>query len=238
MKSNGEFKVGKEKNGEQTSSRFSPTVFRQTFRTRMTARNYRDNDVIFAQGDTADAVFYVQSGTVKLTVAATRRKKAIIAVLLQGSFFGEGWLGGQSLRVYTARSIGPSNVTRLEKERTIRTLKRDAQFAALFNAYLLSRVIRVEEDLVDQFFNFSEKRLARVLLLFGQIIKESKPERPLKVSQATLAEMVGTTRSRVSKFMNAFKKKGLVHYNGGLQINSALISSFLLNRPMSVVRRA
>src|ERR1700723_1512591 len=238
MKSNGEFKVGKEKNGEQTYSRFSPTVFRQTFRTRMTARNYRDNDVIFAQGDTADAVFYVQSGTVKLTVAATRRKKAIIAVLLEGSFFGEGRLGGQSLRVYPARSIGPSNVTRLEKERTIRTLKRDAQFAALFNAYLLSRVIRVEEDLVDQFFNFSEKRLARALLLFGQIIKESKSERPLKVSQATLAEMVGTTRSRVSKFMNAFKQKGFVHYNGGLQINSVLISSFLLNRPMSVVRRA
>jgi len=216
---------------------FSPTVFRQTFRTRMTARNYRDNDVIFAQGDTADAVFYVQSGTVKLTVAATRRKKAIIAVLLRGSFFGEGCLGGQSLRVYTARSIGPSNVTRLEKERTIRALKRDAQFAALFNAYLLSRVIRVEEDLVDQFFNFSEKRLARVLLLFGQIIKESKPEHPLKVSQATLAEMVGTTRARVSKFMNLFKKKGFVSYNGGLQINSALISAFLQNRPMSVVRR-
>jgi CRP-like cAMP-binding protein len=175
---------------------------------------------------------------VKLTVAATRRKKAIIAVLLRGSFFGEGCLGGQSLRIYTARSIGPSNVTRLEKERTVRALNRDSQFAALFNAYLLSRVIRVEEDLVDQFFNFSEKRLARVLLLFGQIIKESKPEHPLKVSQATLAEMVGTTRARVSKFMNLFKKKGFVSYNGGLQINSVLISAFLHNRPMSVVRRA
>jgi CRP/FNR family cyclic AMP-dependent transcriptional regulator len=217
---------------------FSPTVFRQKFRTGMVVRSYRDNEVIFAQGDTADAVFYVQSGTVKLTVAATRRKKAIIAVLLRGSFFGEGCLGGQSLRIYTARSIGPSNVTRLEKERTVRALNRDSQFAALFNAYLLSRVIRVEEDLVDQFFNFSEKRLARVLLLFGQIIKESKPEHPLKVSQATLAEMVGTTRARVSKFMNLFKKKGFVSYNGGLQINSVLISAFLHNRPMSVVRRA
>jgi len=217
---------------------FSSTVFRKKFRSGMTVRSYRDNEVIFAQGDTADAVFYIHSGTVKLTVAATRRKKAIIAVLLQGSFFGEGCLGGQSLRMYTARSIGPSNVTRLQKESTIRTLKRDPQFAALFNAYLLSRVIRIEEDLVDQFFNFSEKRLARVLLLFGQIIKESKPEHPLKVSQATLAEMVGTTRARVSKFMNAFKKKGFVSYNGGLRINSALISAFLLNRPMSVVRRA
>ena len=217
---------------------FTSTVFRKKFGSAMTGRSYRDNEVIFAQGDTADAVFYVQSGTVKLTVAATRRKKAIIAVLLRGSFFGEGCLGGQSLRMHTARSIGQSNVNRLEKESTVRTLKRDAQFAALFNAYLLSRVIRVEEDLVDQFFNFSEKRLARVLLLFGQIIKESKPEHPLKVSQATLAEMVGTTRARVSKFMNAFKKKGFVSYNGGLQINSELISAFLQNRPMSVIRRA
>jgi CRP/FNR family transcriptional regulator, cyclic AMP receptor protein len=182
-------------------------------------------------------VFYVQSGTVKLTVAATRRKKAIVAVLLRGSFFGEGCLGGQTLRIYTARSIGPSSITRLRKESTVRTLKRDPHFAALFVAYLLSRVIRVEEDLVDQFFNFSEKRLARVLLLFGQIIKESKPEHPLKVSQSTLAEMVGTTRARVSKFMSSFKKKGFVHYNGGLQINSALISGFLQSRPMSVVTK-
>lgn len=223
--------------GKQTVG-FSSAVFRKKFRSGMTERIYRNNEVAFLQGDAADAVFYVQSGTVKLTVAATRRKKAIIAVLLRGSFFGEGCLGGQAVRMYTARSIGQSNVIRLEKENTVRALKRDPQFAALFNAYLLSRVIRVEEDLVDQFFNFSEKRLARALLLFGQIIKESKPERPLKVSQATLAEMVGTTRSRVSKFMNAFKQKGFVHYNGGLQIDSVLISSFLLNRPMSVVRRA
>jgi CRP/FNR family cyclic AMP-dependent transcriptional regulator len=217
---------------------FSSAVFRKKFRSGMTERSYRNNEVAFLQGDAADAVFYVQSGTVKLTVAAARRKKAIIAILLRGSFFGEGCLGGQAVRMYTARSIGQSNVVRLEKETMVRALQRDPQFAALFNAYLLSRVIRVEEDLVDQFFNFSEKRLARALLLFGQIIKESKPERPLKVSQATLAEMVGTTRSRVSKFMNAFKKKGFVQYNGGLQINTALISSFLLNRPMSVVRRA
>src|SRR6202035_987522 len=165
----------------------------------------------------------------------TRRKKAIIAVLLRGSFLGEGCLGGQTQRVYTARSIGQSNITRLQRESTIRTLKRDPQFATLFVEYLLSRVIRVEEDLIDQFFNFSERRLARVLLLFGQIIKESKPERPLKVSQATLAEMVGTTRARVSKFMSAFKKKGFVQYNGGLQINSELITSFLQSPPMSVL---
>ena len=216
---------------------FSSTVFRKKFRSAMTARSDRDNEIIFSQADNADAVFYIQSGTVKLTMAATRRKKAIIAVLLRGSFFGEGCLGGQSLRMYTARSIGSSNITRLQKESTLRTLKRDPRFAALLNAYLLSRVIRVEEDLADQFFNFSEKRLARVLLLFGQITKESKPESPLKVSQGTLAEMVGTTRARVSKFMNAFKKKGFVHYNGGLQINSALISAFLQSRPMSVLTK-
>jgi CRP/FNR family cyclic AMP-dependent transcriptional regulator len=216
---------------------FSSAVFRQKFRAGMTVRNYRDNEVVFSQGDQADAVFYIQSGTVKLTVAATLRKKAIIAVLLRGSFFGEGCLGGQSLRISTARSIGQSNITRLLKESTVRTLKRDPQFATLFVAYLLSRIIRVEEDLVDQFFNFSERRLARVLLLFGQITKESKPENPLKVSQATLAEMVGTTRARVSKFMNGFKKKGFVRYNGGLQINSALIIAFLQSRPMSVVTK-
>ena len=206
---------------------FSSTDFRKKFRGGMTVRNYRDNEIVFSQGAAADAVFYIQNGTVKLTVAATRRKKAIIAVLLRRSFFGEACLGGQSLRVCTARSIGQSNIIRLQKESTVRMLQRDPRFAALLNTYLLSRVIRVEEDLVDQFFNFSEKRLARVLLLFGEIIKESKPEHPLKVSQATLAEMVGTTRARVSKFMNVFKKKGFVHYNGSLQINSALIIAFL-----------
>ena len=216
---------------------FGFTDFRKKFRGGMTVRNYRDNEIIFSQGAAADAVFWIQSGTVKLTVAAPRRKKAIIAVLLRGSFFGEACLGGQSLRVCTARSIGQSNIIRLQKESTVRMLQRDPQFAALLNTYLLSRVIRVEEDLVDQFFNFSEKRLARVLLLFGEIITESKPESPLKVSQGTLAEMVGTTRARVSKFMNGFKKKGFVHYNGGLQVNTALITAFLQSRPMSVVTK-
>ncbi len=217
---------------------FGSAVLRKKFRAGMTVRNYRDNEVVFSQGDTADALFYIQSGTVKLTVVSPRRKKAIIAFLQRGSFFGEGCLGGQSLRICTARSIGQSNITRLRKENTVRTLKRDPQFAAMFVEYLLSRIIRIEEDLVDQFFNFSEKRLARVLLLFGQITKESKPENPLKVSQATLAEMVGTTRARVSKFMNGFKKKGFVRYNGGLQVNSTLITSFLQSRPMSVATKA
>src|ERR1700730_8611157 len=216
----------------------SPIVIRKKFGAGMTTRNYRDKEVVFSQGDTADAVFYIQSGTVKLTVVSTRRKKAIIAFLQRGSFFGEGCLGGQSLRICTARSVGHSNITRLRKNSTVGTLKRDPRFATLFLAYLLSRIIRIEEDLVDQFFNFSERRLARVLLLVGNIIKESKPDCPLKVSQATLAEMVGTTRARVSKFMNVFKKKGFVSYNGGLQIDSALITLFLESRPMSVATEA
>ena len=217
---------------------FSSTVLRKKFGAGMTVRNYRDKEVVFSQGDTADAVFYIQSGTVKLTVVSTRRKKAVIAFLQRGSFFGEGCLAGQTLRICTARSIGQSNITRLRKESTVRTLKRDPQFAALFVAYLLSRIIRIEEDLVDQFFNFSERRLARVLLLLGHIMEESKPECPLKVSQATLAEMVGTTRARISKFMNGFRKKGFVRYNGGLQINSALITGFLQSRPLSVTTKA
>jgi CRP/FNR family cyclic AMP-dependent transcriptional regulator len=211
----------------------SHSFLRKKFRSGMTFRNYRDKEAVFSQGDPADAVFYIDSGTVKLT-AVTTRKKAIIAILQRGSFFGEGCLAGQSLRICTARSIGQSSIIRLQKEIAVRTLKRDLQFAMLFVGYLLSRVIRIEEDLIDQFFNFSERRLARVLMLFGQITKESKAESPLKVSQSTLAEMVGTTRARVSKFMNEFKKKGLVTYNGGLQINNALVIQFLQSRPMSV----
>ena len=217
---------------------FSAAVLRKKFGAGMTVRNYRDKELVFSQGDAADALFYIQSGTVKLTAVSTRRKKAIIAFLQRGGFFGEACLGGQSLRIYGARSIGPSTITRLPKESTVRRLRRDPQFATVFVEYLLSRIIRIEEDLVDQFFNFSERRLARVLLLFAQITKESKAESPLKVSQSTLAEMVGTTRARVSQFMNGFKEKGFVSYNGGLQINSELIASFLQSRPMSVKKQA
>ena len=217
---------------------FGATVLRRKFGAGVTVHNYRDKEIVFSQGATADALFYILSGTVKLTAVSTRRKKAIIAFLQHGGFFGEACLGGQSLRIYGARSIGPSTITRLPRESVVRTLRRDPEFATVFVEYLLSRIIRIEEDLVDQFFNFSERRLARVLLLFGQITKESKPENPLRVSQSTLAEMVGTTRARVSKFMTGFKKKGFVNYNGGLQINDALIATFLQTRPMSVKKQA
>jgi CRP-like cAMP-binding protein len=215
---------------------FSPADLRKKFRAGMTVRDYRDKEAVFSQGDTADAVFYIHSGTVKLTAVSTRRKKAIIAFLQRGSFFGEGCLAGQSPRICTARSIGQSNIIRLQKASAVRTLKRDPKFASLFVEYLLSRIIRIEEDLVDQFFNFSERRLARVLLLFEQIGKESKPYHPLRVSQSTLAEMVGTTRARVSQFMNGFRKKGFISYNGRLKVNSALLTGFLQSRPMSVTK--
>jgi CRP/FNR family transcriptional regulator, cyclic AMP receptor protein len=221
---------------KKRSPRVSRTVLRKKFHAGMAFRNYRDKEIVFSQGDSADSVFYIESGTVKLTVVSTR-KKAIIAILQRGSFFGEGCLAGQSLRISTARSIGQSNVIRLQKESTVRTLKRDLQFATAFAGYLLSRVVRIEEDLIDQFFNFSERRLARVLLLFGEITKESKSDSALKVSQSTLAEMVGTTRPRVSKFMNEFKKKGLVSYNGDLQIHSARVAEFLQHRPLSIKRK-
>jgi len=216
----------------------SATALRKKFHAGMSLRNYRNKEIIFSQGDPADAVFYIQSGTVKLTVVSAPHKKAVIAFLRRGSFFGEGCLGGRSLRICTARSVGESNITRLRKGSTVRILTRDPQFARLFNAYLLSRIIRIEEDLVDQFFNFSERRLARVLLLLGHINEDSKGACSLKVSQSTLAEMVGTTRARVSKFMNEFKKKGFVRYNGDLQINGALITRFLQSRPMSVLTKA
>jgi CRP/FNR family transcriptional regulator, cyclic AMP receptor protein len=215
----------------------SHTVLAKKFGAGMTVRNCRDKEVVFSQGDKADALFYIQSGTVKLTAVSTRRKKAIIAILQRGSFFGEGCLAGQSVRICAARSIGQSSIIRLPKQSAVRTIKRDSRFATLFLAYLLSRIVRIEEDLVDQFFNFSERRLARVLLLFDQIGKESKPENPLKVSQSTLAEMVGTTRARVSQFMNGFRKQGFVNYNGGLQINSAPLTAFLQSRPMSIVTK-
>ena len=211
----------------------SHEVLRKKFGTRMTYKSLRDKEIVFSQGDAADSVFYIDSGTVKLTAVSTP-KKAIIAILRSGSFFGEGCLAGQSLRICTARAIGQSNIIRLQKESTLRVLRRDPQFAALFVGYLLSRVVRIEEDLIDQFFNFSERRLARVLLLFGQITKESRSDTPLKVSQSTLAEMVGTTRGRISQFMNDFRKRGLVSYNGGLKINAALLTAFLQTRPMSV----
>ena len=207
---------------------FDPKVLLTRIEKGKTTREYRNKQVVFSQGDAADAVFYIQSGKVKLTVVSTRGKEAVIGVLERGSFFGEGCLAGQPLRMSTASAIQPSSVIRVDRSTMVRLLHKEPEFAELFTAYLLSRNVRIEEDLVDQLFNFSEKRLARILLLLAHFGKEPRPESVIpKVSQETLAAMVGTTRSRVSYFMNRFRKMGFIHYNGGLQVHSALLTVVL-----------
>lgn len=214
--------------GNNAATAFDPTAFVTRIGTGKSTREYRSKQVIFAQGDAADAVFFLQTGKVKLAVVSTRGKEAVIGVLEQGSFFGEGCLAGQPLRMATASAIQPSSITRVGRTTMIRLLHRDPEFAELFTAYLLCRNARIEEDLVDQLFNSSEKRLARILLLLAHFGKEPRPETIIpKVSQETLAAMVGTTRARVSYFMNRFRKMGFIHYNGGLQIHSALLSVVL-----------
>ena len=174
-------------------------------------------------------MFFIESGKVKLTVVSTRGKEAVIAVLERESFFGEGCLAGQPLRMSTASAIQPSSLTRVSKATMVGLLHREPEFAEHFIAYLLSRNVRIEEDLVDQLFNSSEKRLARILLLLAHFGKEPRPETVIpKVSQETLAAMVGTTRSRVSYFMNRFRKMGFIEYSGSsLEVHSALLTVVL-----------
>jgi len=192
-------------------------------------RDYRNKQAIFSQGDAADAMFYVEAGNVKLTVLSNRGKKAVIAIFRQGDFFGEGCLGRPSSRTSTATAVRLATIARVEKATIVRIIHDDPVFARLFIAHLLSRVVRVEEDFLDQLFNSSEKRLARTLLLLAGFGKQSGPHPAiLKVNQGTLAEMVGTTRSRVSFFMNRFRKMGFIDYNGGLRVNKAL-QTFLLD---------
>jgi len=211
-----------------TALAFDPSAFLSRIDDGKTTRSYRNKQVVFSQGDAADAVFFIQSGRVKLTVVSTRGKEAVVGVLEKGSFFGEGCLAAQPLRMSTASAIQPTCLIRLGKSSMVALLHREPEFAESFTAYLLSRNVRIEEDLVDQLFNSSEKRLARTLLLLAHFGKESRPEAVIpKVSQETLAAMVGTTRSRVSFFMNRFRKMGFIHYNGGLQVHSALLTVVL-----------
>ena len=183
---------------------------------------------IFAQGDAADAVFYVQKGKVILTVVSTAGKEATIGIVSEGNFFGEGSLAGQLVRMGSAAAMTDCELLRVDKKAMMNALHRERAFSDMFVAHLLARNIRYEEDLVDQLFNSSEKRLARVLLLLAHFGKEGVPETVVpKISQETLAEMVGTTRSRVSFFMNRFRKLGFIHYNGGLQVHSSLLNVVL-----------
>ena len=187
-----------------------------------------ENGVIFSQGDPANALFYIQKGKVKLTVLSRQEKEAVVAILGVGDFFGEGCLAGQPLRMATAVSMAACSVMRLAKADVIRVLHEQPSFSEVFVAHLLSRNIRIEEDLVDHLFNSSEKRLARVLLLLANFGKEGTPQTVIpKMSQETLAGIIGTTRSRVSFFMNRFRKLGFIEYNGRLTIHSSLLNVVL-----------
>ena len=184
--------------------------------------------LIFSQGDAANAVFYVQAGRVKLTVVSQQGKEAVVAILEQGSFFGEGCLAGQLVCMATATAMDASMIVRIDKAAMIRVLHDESSFSKLFMAYLLSRNVRIQEDLVDHLFNSAEKRLARILLLLAHYGKEDKPEPVIpKISQDTLADMIGTTRSRVSLFLNTFRKLGFIHYNGRIEVHSSLLNIVL-----------
>jgi len=197
-----------------------------------TIARYREGEVVFAQGNSADAVFYIQKGRVKLTVVSEQGKEAIIAILEPGHFFGEGCLNGHALRLATTTAMDDCVITRIAKATMIATMHDEPDFSHLFMAHLLQRNGRIEEDLIDQLFNSSEKRLARLLLLLANFGKEGRPQ-PIvgKISQETLAEMIGTTRARVSFFMNKFRKLGFIDYNGKLEVHNSLLNVVLYDKP-------
>ncbi len=209
---------------------FDANIFLAQIGEGRTVSDYQGGRNVFAQGDSADAVFYIQQGKIKLTVVSKTGREAVLAILGPAEFFGEACLAGQTVRMQAASALEDSTIMRVERQAMVRALRQTPEFSELFMTHLLSRNIRVEEDLVDQLFNSSEKRLARVLLLLANFGKEGKPE-PLiaKISQETLAEMIGTTRSRVSYFMNKFRKLGFIEYNGGLHVHSSLLNVVLLD---------
>ena len=210
-------------------TKFDPKTFLSTIDGGRKIAAFPKKQTIFVQGDRSDAVFYIQKGKVKLTVVSTIGKEATIGILNEGDFFGEGCLTGQALRLCCATPMTDCSVMRIDKNAMVEVLHREHAFSDMFVAYLLTRNIRYEEDLVDQLFNSSEKRLARILLLLAHFGKDGKPETLIpKMSQETLAEMIGTTRSRVSFFMNRFRTLGFVDYGGGgLQVHSSLLNVVL-----------
>ena len=215
---------------------FDPGRFLSTIGEGRRVLHFCKRQTVFTQGDATDAVFYIQKGKIKLTVISTNGKEATIGILKEatigilgdGDFFGEGCLAGQPLRMGSASAMTNCDVLRIDKTVMMQALHREHKMSDMFVAYLLARNIRYEEDLVDQLFNSSEKRLARILLLLAHFGKEGVPESVIpEISQTTLAEMVGTTRSRVNFFMNRFRKLGFIHYNGGLQVHSSLLTVVL-----------
>ena len=218
--------------GKAFKSSFDPKIFLAKVGVGKTILEFHKNQNIFAQGDVADTVFYLQKGRVKLTVLSEQGKEAVVAILEPGQFFGEGCLNGHPLRIATTTAMEECLVTSITKEAMIALLHTEPKFSEMFMAYLLTRNSRVEEDLIDQLFNSSEKRLARLLLLLAHFGKEGSP-RPINpsISQETLAEMIGTTRSRVSYFMNKFRKLGLISYNGKIEVHNSLLSAVLHDKP-------
>jgi CRP/FNR family transcriptional regulator, cyclic AMP receptor protein len=213
-------------------SSFDLKTFLATVSGGRTVSTYRKNKKVFSQGDAADAVFYIQEGGVKVTVVSDQGKEAVVAMQGEGDFFGEGCLNGQPLRLATVAAIAESVIMRLDKVSILRVLHEEPAFSEFFMRHLLARNARVEEDLVDQLFNSSEKRLARCLLLMANFGKEGRPEPVVaKVSQETLAEMIGTTRSRVSYFMNKLRKLGFIEYNGHLVVHTSLLNMVLREKP-------
>jgi len=209
-------------------SEFDPNTFLSTIDGGRKIAALSKKQTIFVQGDPADAVFHIQKGKVRITVVSKSGKEATIGILNEGDFFGEGALSGQVLRMFSATAMTDCSVMRIEKKSMMEVLHREHAFSDMFVKYLLTRNIRYEEDLVDQLFNSSEKRLARILLLLAHFGKDGKPEVAIpKISQETLAEMIGTTRSRVSFFMNRFRKLGFVRYNGELEVHSSLLNVVL-----------
>ena len=207
---------------------FNPKSFLAKVGNGRTHTDYPKDQKVFSQGDAAQAIFYLQKGRVKLTVVSQQGKEAVIAILGSGDFFGEGCLAGQPQRMSTVTTLSECSIVRIDKADTVRVLHDEPAFSEMFLHYLLSRNIRIEEDLVDHLFNSSEKRLARVLLLLANFGKEGKPETVIpKMSQETLAEIIGTTRSRVSHFMNKFRKLGFITYNGHLEVHSSLLNVVL-----------
>jgi CRP-like cAMP-binding protein len=214
------------------SKPFKVDVFLSTIDGERSVSEYRKNQKVFSQGDVADAVYYVQEGQVKVCVISEQGKEAVVALHGQGDFFGEGCLTGQPLRLATVAAMTDSVIMRIDKAAVVRVLKEEPKFSEMFLSYILARNARVEEDLVDQLFNSSEKRLARVLLLMANFGKEGRQEAVIaKISQETLAEMVGTTRSRVSYFMNKFRKLGFIEYNGTLEVHNSLLNVVLHDNP-------
>ena len=217
-------------NTDQAS--FDPKAFLAIVGAGKTILEFRKDQVVFAQGDAADAVFYIQKGQVKVVVISEQGKEAVVGIFGPGQFFGEGCMNGHSVRIATTTAMEDCLVTAITKTAMLAVLHDQPKFSEMFMAYLLTRNSRIEEDLIDQLFNSSEKRLARLLLLLANFGKEDSPQPIIpNISQETLAEMIGTTRSRVSFFMNKFRKLGFISYNGKIEVNSSLLNAVLYDKP-------